>query len=64
MTNDKDQKRLIVVLENATLETVKAGNKKDASYHLLNCDDHHGILKKSGRDVAEMRPDITHQVRF
>ncbi len=56
-----DKKRLIVILESATLETVKSGNKKDASYHLLNCDDHSGILKRANREVAEMRPDITHQ---
>jgi rRNA small subunit pseudouridine methyltransferase Nep1 len=63
--------RLIVVLENATLETVKLGSGKTkrkgesagtASFHLLNCDDHAGLLKKNGRDPAEMRPDIAHQV--
>jgi rRNA pseudouridine-1189 N-methylase Emg1 (Nep1/Mra1 family) len=29
---------------------------------LLNCDDHQGILAKTGRDIADARPDITHQV--
>lgn len=59
---------LIVVLSNATLETVKQGGKtakkeKDtSSYQLLNCDDHSHLLKKHGRDATEMRPDITHQV--
>lgn len=47
-----------MVLERASLETVKAGK----SYELLNCDDHAHILKKHKRDPAEVRPDITHQV--
>jgi rRNA small subunit pseudouridine methyltransferase Nep1 len=58
-----EKKRVIVVLENATLETVKVrhGKKDDSSYQLLNCDDHTHLLKRAGREVAEMRPDITHQ---
>lgn len=63
------KKRLIVVLENASLETVKVGgggngkssNSSDSNYQLLNCDDHHALLKKHNRDVADLRPDITHQ---
>lgn len=54
--------RLIVVLESASLETYKIGKNKEARYQLLNCDDHQNILRKMGRDVAEARPDITHQV--
>merc|ERR1739848_380995 len=54
--NDQ-QKRLIVVLENASLETVKAGK----SFELMNCDEHKHILKKHDRDIADARPDITHQ---
>ena len=50
--------RVVVVLEKACLETVKAGK----GYELLNCDDHAHILKKHKRDPAECRPDITHQV--
>jgi rRNA small subunit pseudouridine methyltransferase Nep1 len=50
--------RLIVVLEKACLETVKAGN----NYELLNCDDHTHILKKHKKDPADCRPDICHQV--
>jgi rRNA small subunit pseudouridine methyltransferase Nep1 len=77
---EKDSKRrLIVVLENACLEAYKissgsagrsggqGGRKdagKDAKYALLNCDDHQGILAKTGRDIADARPDITHQVRL
>ncbi|THH04925.1 hypothetical protein EW145_g5170 [Phellinidium pouzarii] len=33
----------------------------EAKYALLNCDDHQGILAKTGRDIADARPDITHQ---
>lgn len=36
----------------------------EAKYTLLNCDDHQGILAKTGRDIADARPDITHQVLF
>ncbi|XP_067211593.1 ribosomal RNA small subunit methyltransferase NEP1 isoform X2 [Linepithema humile] len=51
------EKRLIIVLENAQLESVKIGN----SFELLNCDDHINILKKNNRDPGTCRPDITHQ---
>ncbi|KAJ3157762.1 18S rRNA pseudouridine methyltransferase [Geranomyces variabilis] len=54
-------KRLIVVLEQASLETIKLGKGKEGHYALLNCDDHHHLLTKHGRSVAESRPDITHQ---
>ncbi|KAI1285682.1 Ribosomal RNA small subunit methyltransferase NEP1 [Halotydeus destructor] len=50
-------KRLIVVLEKANLEIVKAGNK----FELLNCDDHLGLIRKYKKDPAFCRPDITHQ---
>jgi rRNA small subunit pseudouridine methyltransferase Nep1 len=49
--------RLIVVLERASLETVKAGQ----SFQLLNSDDHAHILKKNNKNAAEYRPDICHQ---
>lgn len=68
----KSSKRhLIVVLEQACLEAYRVssgsasrGGKdgKDVKYALLNCDDHQGILAKTGRDIADARPDITHQV--
>ena len=51
-------KKLVVVIENATLEVVKAG--KD--HHLLNCDDHQHIIRKVGKNIADCRPDITHQM--
>jgi len=51
--------KVIVLLENASLESVKVG--KAGMYQLLNSDDHVGLLKKLGRDPSEVRPDITHQ---
>ena len=53
----KQEKRLIVVLESANLETVKSGK----GYGLLNVDEHAPILKRLGRDFSSARPDITHQ---
>lgn len=61
-------RRLIVVLERACLEAYKVSGsgggagKKEAKYALLNCDDHQGVLAKMNRDIADARPDITHQV--
>ncbi|KIY67984.1 Nep1-domain-containing protein [Cylindrobasidium torrendii FP15055 ss-10] len=64
-------RRLFVILEQACLETyrVSSGSAKnngrgkdgEVKYTLLNCDDHQGILAKTGRDIADARPDITHQ---
>ena len=42
----------------------KGKDSGEAKYTLLNCDDHQGILAKMGRDIADARPDITHQVNF
>lgn len=53
--------RVIVVLDAATLEIVRVGKGKDCRYHLLNSDDHQGVLRKHGREISEYRPDITHQ---
>ena len=66
-----NQRRLFVILERACLEAYRiSSNRKggkngegDVKYALLNCDDHQGILAKTGRDIADARPDITHQVR-
>lgn len=52
-----NEKRLVIILEKAQLETVKMGH----TYELLNCDDHLHILKKNNRDPGSCRPDITHQ---
>lgn len=64
--SDKDTKRLIVVLSNASLETYKAssgrGGAKDDKYSLLNSDEHIGVMRKMNRDISDARPDITHQV--
>ncbi|CAE7105186.1 unnamed protein product, partial [Rhizoctonia solani] len=64
-TQKSNSRRLIVVLEQACLEAYKvssnSGAGRDAKYALLNCDDHQGILAKTGRDIADARPDITHQ---
>ena len=71
-SSDKDTKRLIVVLSNASLETYKAShtggggrnaaNAKDAAkYSLLNSDEHIGVMRKMNRDISDARPDITHQ---
>ncbi|KAJ3773721.1 Alpha/beta knot methyltransferase [Lentinula raphanica] len=64
-------RRLFVVLEQACLEAYrissttksigKKGKQGEVKYTLLNCDDHQGILAKTGRDIADARPDITHQ---
>jgi len=53
----KEEKRLIVVLENAQLESAKIG----PNFELLNGDDHGSFLKKFKKDPAACRPDITHQ---
>ena len=65
-----NQRRLFVILERACLEAYRISSSKkggkngegDVKYALLNCDDHQGILAKTGRDIADARPDITHQV--
>lgn len=65
------QRKLYVILEQACLEAYrlssasksKNGREGEVKYTLLNCDDHQGILAKTGRDIADARPDITHQVR-
>eukprot|EP00300_Choanocystis_sp_HF-7_P012315 c1783_g1_i2.p1 GENE.c1783_g1_i2~~c1783_g1_i2.p1 ORF type:complete len:251 (-),score=53.70 c1783_g1_i2:136-810(-) len=54
----QNQKRVIVIIENANLEIAKTGKK----YALLNCDDHQNLLAKNKKDPADYRPDITHQM--
>ncbi|KAK0611108.1 Alpha/beta knot methyltransferase [Podospora aff. communis PSN243] len=66
---DKNTKRLIVVLSNASLETYKAshggpgrmGVQREDKYSLLNSDEHIGVMRKMNRDISDARPDITHQ---
>ncbi|XP_045173344.2 ribosomal RNA small subunit methyltransferase NEP1-like [Mercenaria mercenaria] len=52
-----NEKRLIIILEKSSLESVKVGK----TFELLNCDKHKSIAKKFKRDIATCRPDITHQ---
>lgn len=59
--NDKQTKRLIVVLAQACLETHKVTTGGTEKFVLLNSDDHIGVLKKMGRDISDARPDILHQ---
>ena len=59
MVQNKEQQRVIVILAQASLETVKVG--KDGKYSLLNSEDHLNILKKHNKDPSKYRPDITHQ---
>ena len=75
-SNDKDTKRLIVVLSNASLETYKASHphaatgdprkrahpQREEKYSLLNSDEHIGVMRMMKRDISDARPDITHQV--
>jgi len=57
--NNKNEKPIIVLLDQATMETVK--NKRGV-YELLNCDDHRDLCKRKLRkDPNEYRPDILHQ---
>ena len=51
--------RVIILLDQATLETVK---DRRGVYELLNCDDHRDLCrKKLHKDPNEFRPDILHQ---
>ena len=49
--------RLIVILEQANLETCKTGR----GIELINCDDHQKTITKMGKKYEEYRPDVTHQ---
>ncbi|CAO0794636.1 unnamed protein product [Mucor circinelloides] len=55
-------RKVIVVLENASLEAARlVAYRHDSKMQLLNCDEHQSILKRLGRDIADARPDIVHQ---
>ena len=54
---EKIKKKLIVVLEGATLEL--GSLKKNPQ--LLNCDEHYRIIKSMKKKLDEFRPDIVHQ---
>lgn len=51
-------RRIVVVLEKCALECV---TPRKGAMELLNSDDHKGICARTGRDLADVRPDITHQ---
>lgn len=53
----KPNRQVIIVLEQASLETVKSTK----GYQLLNCDDHKGIHRKYNKNPSDSRPDILHQ---
>lgn len=53
----RHEKRLIVVLEKASLETIKVGK----TYELMNCDKHRKLMLKYKKNPTDYRPDITHQ---
>jgi len=50
------KKRLIVVLDQATLETIRVMKKNE----LLDCNKHESYLRKNNRSPESARPDITH----
>eukprot|EP00584_Thalassiosira_punctigera_P011930 CAMPEP_0172551548 /NCGR_PEP_ID=MMETSP1067-20121228/40068_1 /TAXON_ID=265564 ORGANISM="Thalassiosira punctigera, Strain Tpunct2005C2" /NCGR_SAMPLE_ID=MMETSP1067 /ASSEMBLY_ACC=CAM_ASM_000444 /LENGTH=283 /DNA_ID=CAMNT_0013339353 /DNA_START=155 /DNA_END=1003 /DNA_ORIENTATION=- len=59
LSGAKSKSRLIVLLDQAKLETIK---NRRGNYELLNCDDHRDLCKKKLRkDPKEFRPDICHQ---
>merc|ERR1719408_1179082 len=51
-------RRIVVVLEKCCLELCQP---RKGALELLNSDDHKNICAKNGRDIADARPDITHQ---
>lgn len=51
-------RNLIVILDLASLETVKT---KKGDFQLLNCDDHVGLMRKHNKNPQQYRPDIVHQ---
>ncbi|KAI8071352.1 Alpha/beta knot methyltransferase [Gongronella butleri] len=55
-------RKLIVILENASIEAAQLVNSRfETKLQLLNCDEHQSVLKRLGRDIADARPDIVHQ---
>lgn len=57
--NENDNRKVIIILEKACLETGKLNKKIE----LLNCDDHRKyITTHLKKNYSTYRPDITHQV--
>lgn len=60
---EEKSRKVIVILENASLEVYRTNNfRSESKIQLLNCDEHQSILKRLGKDIADARPDIVHQV--
>ena len=60
---EPQSRKVVIVLENASLETARVNSlRHDSKMQLLNCDEHQSVLKRLGRDIADARPDIVHQV--
>ncbi|KAI8971743.1 Alpha/beta knot methyltransferase [Mycotypha africana] len=57
--NESSGKKVIIVLENASLEIARLAPYQ--KMQLLNCDEHQAILRRFNRDIADARPDIVHQ---
>jgi len=55
---ENNGRKIIVILDRATLETVKT---KKGEFQLLNCDDHVNLMRKFNKDPQAYRPDIIHQ---
>ncbi|KAI8372334.1 Alpha/beta knot methyltransferase [Choanephora cucurbitarum] len=59
---EPQSRKVVIVLENASLETARVNSlRHDSKMQLLNCDEHQSVLKRLGRDIADARPDIVHQ---
>ena len=56
-TPENTSERLMVVLDNCSLETAKTKR----GYELLSADEHSWLLRKKKRDPEELRPDLVHQ---
>jgi len=57
LDGSSNARKLIIVLENCSLECGKVGKK----YEILNGSSHNSILRKMKRDPSDYRPDILHQ---
>lgn len=56
--NDNEKRKIIVILDKASLETVKT---KKGEFQLMNCDDHLSVMRKHSKNPEDYRPDIIHQ---
>jgi len=54
----KKKQKIIVLLDQAKLETVKT---RRGTFELLNCDDHRDLCRKWKKNPSDYRPDICHQ---